>query len=734
MPSGATTDPELTQVTAPIVHLHDIRESDREWAGNKATTLGLLLARGFPVPPGVVVPPEVEVDEGLIVAIRGAFPAGSRLAVRSSGTAEDTADASYAGIYETVLDVDTAVELDAALGRVRASAEGARVRAYGHAGPLAVLVQGMVPAVCAGVAFTANPVTGTRGEVCISAVPGLGAALVDGTSVADEWVVTSVAEPRHTPHGVLNAHIAGLVADLARRVEGVAGLPQDVEWAWDGAVLWLLQARPMTALPDPVRWEVEKGGWLRSFRIGEQLAGPVTPLFESWAIDRLERSLMQTCREVCGISFAAPWHVLVNGWYFSSPMGSSPTSDMLGVLRRPRFLAALLLVNQRPDLAASVCLDGLARQWNDEVRPSLIRATEAAEASVEGVDLVALRRVGDELLDRTGRYLAFLAFVGGSAWKMEGALARFYRRHLDGVLEHGHQALLCGLAGQVDTPAHAVADLDWSVPGTPPLDAVPVLGLLQRRVAAEQACRGHLQGGSLRRFERLLAVCQRYARLREEQARDLTIAWPVLRRILARLGNHLAATGVVDDPADVHFLSLEELDRAIQSPRALSAVAASRRATHARQRRLTPPLLLGTLPDAFGKVMTEAIVAMRTRQGEGTGDVVGQPASPGVVQGRVRVIRTFAEAHRLREGEVLVCPVTTPAWTPLLRNATALVTDGGTLAAHASLIARELGVPAVVATGDGTSRLRTGQIVRVDGGLGTVAILAEAPAQLDLAG
>jgi len=71
-------------------------------------------------------------------------------------------------------------------------------------------------------------------------------------------------------------------------------------------------------------------------------------------------------------------------------------------------------------------------------------------------------------------------------------------------------------------------------------------------------------------------------------------------------------------------------------------------------------------------------------------------------------------------GEVLVAKVTAPAWTPLFTLAAAVVTDGGTLAAHASLVAREYGIPAVVGTGDATTRLRTGQLVTVDGSAGTV--------------
>jgi pyruvate,water dikinase len=88
----------------------------------------------------------------------------------------------------------------------------------------------------------------------------------------------------------------------------------------------------------------------------------------------------------------------------------------------------------------------------------------------------------------------------------------------------------------------------------------------------------------------------------------------------------------------------------------------------------------------------------------------------------VRVLRGPEDFDRFRPGEVLVARATAPAWTPLFARASAVVTDGGTLAAHASLVAREYGIPAVVGTGDATARLADGHVVVVDGGAGTVTV------------
>ena len=105
-------------------------------------------------------------------------------------------------------------------------------------------------------------------------------------------------------------------------------------------------------------------------------------------------------------------------------------------------------------------------------------------------------------------------------------------------------------------------------------------------------------------------------------------------------------------------------------------------------------------------------------------DWSGLPASPGRASGPARVIRTPEEFDRLQPGDVLIAPVTTPAWTPLFARAAAVVTDTGSPLAHASLAAREYGIPAVVGTGNATARLQDGQMVLVDGNTGLVEVLS----------
>jgi phosphohistidine swiveling domain-containing protein len=279
---------------------------------------------------------------------------------------------------------------------------------------------------------------------------------------------------------------------------------------------------------------------------------------------------------------------------------------------------------------------------------------------------------------------------------------------------------------EAGTPAHAVQSVDWYHPTLGELDfAGEELNghtrqreIAAEREAAEGTCRTVLADRPklLSRFDALLEVAQRYAVLREQQARDFTLGWPVLRRCALRLGETLVAAEIIDDAKDVFFLTRAELD----SREDHRSMVADRRQRQERQRRLAAPLDLGAPPKAIRELVHGAAETARTRPVPSGALLAGEPASPGRATGAVRIVRGPEDFHGFRDGEVLVAQLTAPAWTPLFGRAAAVVTDGGTLAAHASLVAREYGIPAVVGTGEATRRLRDGQVVVVDGGAGLV--------------
>jgi rifampicin phosphotransferase len=747
----------MMYATSMMVNLAEASAADRALLGGKAATLAELSAAGFAVPPGIVVTAsaldEPDLDGQLQEAV--ARLGGGRFAVRSSGAAEDLPDASYAGLYESYLSMP-ADQLGAAVRRCFAAAASERVAAYHQrhgsvtAATMAVLIQVMVDSAAAGVAFTAHPVTGDRTETVVTAVTGLGDRLVSGETTGEEWTMTAdrgATVTRHSSDGkpVLTPRQAEAVVQLAIRVaDRLGGQPQDIEWAIDPqGRLWLLQARPMTAVPQPVSWTAPGPGlWTRNFRLGEWLPEAVTPLFATWLLPVLENGYLDGMHATVGVRVRFRY-ALVNGWYYNAP--PIPSLKVIArVLWQGRGRAvkiiynALIRVSRDPAAADQAALSELERQWRQVQLPRYRQLVATAAAEVHTAPPHSLVELVDTLGREAGIFLWYLAILGGSAWKMEARLTRFARRHLADVLPEqkgGAQVLLRGLPQiQPGFSEHAVQSLDWyhplaaDLPTTPSLSAAAAdrrVELAEERAAAERRCRAALTDRPqlLEAFGRLLRVSQRYAIIREEQAHEFTLAWPVLRGCAARLGQHLADLGAIQQADDVYFCTRDQVTSALagQISGQIAGIGEQREIWQ-RQRQLAAPLTLGHPAPLIGDVIDRTV--QQARHGAATieGAIIGHPASTGRATGPVRIVHGPQDFAAFTDGDVLVAKTTAPAWTPLFAGAAAVVTDSGSLAAHASLVAREYGIPAVVGTGDATHRLLTGQIVTVDGTAGTVTL------------
>jgi phosphoenolpyruvate synthase/pyruvate phosphate dikinase len=233
--------------------------------GGKAANLMELREAGFPVPDffplsacftGSHNHPKPDGRSLLDMAVSacGGFP----VAVRSSATAEDGDADSFAGQYETVLNVQDMDGLEAAIAVVRGSADSDRVREYQQAKGLAadsgvaVLIQKMVPAAVAGVMFTAEPVESDDTLIAIEAVSGLGDKLVGGEVNPDLYIVRKedfkVVEQEIVDNRILPDQSIQLLAETGLAIEAHFGCPQDIEWAMADGSLFILQSRPITTL------------------------------------------------------------------------------------------------------------------------------------------------------------------------------------------------------------------------------------------------------------------------------------------------------------------------------------------------------------------------------------------------------------------------------------------------------------------------------------------------------
>ncbi|HEX6481425.1 MAG TPA: PEP-utilizing enzyme, partial [Ktedonobacteraceae bacterium] len=486
------------------------------------------------------------------------------------------------------------------------------------------------------------------------------------------------------------------------------------------------------------------GAWARHIRLGEWLGDPVTPLFESWLLDRIEERLGTNQRQLAGLPTPQPMHIVANGWYFCSLsfLPSSPASMLWRLLRYalPKALVHPRRVAMTMSFTAKFGVELFVHEWRAELLPRYQALVQQSTSRVDQLDASDLVGLVEEQARVAGDYFTSITAVAGFAWKAEMPLAAFYRKYLFPRIGGGYQRLLCGLSDvSLVSPSHSVACLDWFHPTLGEQSSPCVTGLdlaagARRGLASTERLQAEAQARSalahepklLARFEKLLVTAQRFGRVREEQVASFTLGWPMMRRALLRLGGTLVEHGTLLTAEDVFFLTRAELLAALTESEPAGSLAPGvmeRRKLWQRQRRLTPPLFLGEMTPMMKRIFesTENMLRPEGRLSVGKG-LAGLPASPGRASGPARVIRTPEEFGRLQSGDVLIAPVTTPAWTPLFAHAAAVVTDTGSPLAHASLAAREYGIPAVVGTGDATARLQNGQIVTVDGNAGLVEV------------
>ena len=217
---------------------------------------------------------------------------------------------------------------------------------------------------------------------------------------------------------------------------------------------------------------------------------------------------------------------------------------------------------------------------------------------------------------------------------------------------------------------------------------------------------------ALRAARECTDALENYIAVREGRALWQLIGAGSLRGAFLRKGEALVQAGTIDTATDIFFLEPDEFEGTANSG-GLRGVIESRKAERASWEGVIPPRVISANPD-----MLEHGGA-----GDGAKDVLrGLPASRGTVTAKARVIIELDDSETMEAGEVLVCVMTSPPWTPIIGMASALVTNSGMALSHSAIAAREYGIPCVVGTGDATVRIRTGDTLTVDGDAGTVLI------------
>ena len=693
--------------------------------------------------------------------------ASDTVAVRSSATVEDLPNASFAGQYESFLNVRPD-DLSAAVRRCWASLWSDRAVAYRtQVGvetsdvQMAVIVQAMVPAKTSGVVFTANPVSSDLTQIVINRTTGLGEALVGGTTTGESTVIRKgdqVADP-----------VLKQIASLALRIERALGGPQDIEWVQteEDAVV-IVQARPLTALlPEE---KLPTPGVLQS-RLGhlilEYFPQAPYPLDLAVALPLVQVTL-NLAREF-GLTPATSSDVIVldkDGMVRLHPRlpvigWRTPGGIVAGIIRAligmrtspaiwraeswPAFRAELQARHQRttPDINDL----RLAEELQDSVElparmfearrpyflgawltlvlfPTLLRLVFRQDARSMSFALAGDLNHPTSTMNAQLRDLARLAAATPDllekiqGHETTGASVEFTERFQRFLEEFGARTeVLVPLVSSTpwnQTPSHVLAVIAG-------LATVTTSHAAQKPDLSFDDAQSRLDGLGwgwrmlgIRRLLRFLARRDRVVR----EERDWIIygyerAIDDVRRLVGLAATRLANRGLIASAGDIRFLTLDEALALLGEPVGDRATGPFR------------DLIAGRRAARPRSVRRWQLAAQRPYVAKGRVILRGAAASPGRAVGRARLITSDRDFARIREGDILVCQATSPAWTPLFAKASAVVTDVGGILSHAAIVAREYAIPAVLGTGYATRTLQEGKTYLVDGSKGVVEVVAK---------
>ncbi len=774
-----------------VLFFNELEKDQQPMAGGKGGTLARLYQAGFTVPDGFVVLPSAFAGDELTQAgweqvqtslARARNGAGTQFAVRSSALSEDSAQASFGGQFDTVLEVETDDKIRQAIHTVRRSRHNERVQAYSKAKQMgfehevAVVVQKLIHADISGILFTADPVTGSRMTMSGNFIYGLGEALVSG-DVEPETFSLSQPKGRYQGPAVLK-RFARKLFKLGQQLQKELGSPQDIEWAIAGSKLYLLQSRPITTL---IGYDPATGLWNSSYTgdylwIGHEVFPDVmTP--STWSIfqefQQFNVGGMSGIGNIGGRLYmnVSLMHALMRTFGYNEErfaeyieLSAMPIPEGINVpgvsmtrfdlikamlpvmwellplqmkLRKqseaifaktPQQCQALLQKIQqttdRPRLKAI---------WKDEAHPLFKKLLQLQDALNEDYfnPFMAVQKSLTKLVG-VDEANAILATVSGGTGELASMgpivgvakLARGEMNRDEFTQIAGHRCLMENELAA----SRPYEDANWIDKRLAEFAESPVdvEGMIAKRSAEfdarwkKFAARYPKQAMKLRKkFEQItLAMGQR-----EQIRSELTRLLGVLRAWFLKVGE---ITGLGDG---IFYLSYQETMRLLDGEDVMAETIPARREMYKKLRELPAyPMVINGRFDPF---QWAADPNRRYDIYDANAPVVnldsdrieGYPGSAGRVEGIVRFLASPDDAEQLNKGEILLAATTNVGWTPIFPRAAAVITDIGAPLSHAAIVARELGIPAVVGCHHATRQLKTGDRVLVDGSRGVVEIL-----------
>ena len=755
---------------------------DAQRVGGKAATLALLKRSGYPVPQGWMIRAGDD-PAALLAAVQPS--ALNPLIVRSSAVGEDGLKRSAAGQYVSIPNIRSHEQLYNAINRCLRSYHSPQARQYRQdaaalnsveeseesASGMGVLVQHQVEGVFSGVAFSRDPLAQQGEAVLIEALPGAATQVVSGQFTPESyrvWVPSRVLTPESAwqlPQdlallvegtGKIPERLMEQVAYLARHLENYFhGIPQDLEWSYDGHRLWLLQCRPITNLT-PI--------WTRKIA-AEVIPGCIRPL--TWSINRPltcgvwgeifkivlgnDRSVDLEFKETATLHFGhAYFNATLLGQIFQR-MGLPPES--LEFLTRGAKFSKPPLVSTLQNIPGLMRLAAqewrLLQDFNQDDRAifqPLLTSLTIDPATLTPADL----------LDRSDRILAglervtYYSILAPLSFALRQNLCKVPLDSLDNQ-ENPEVAALQALKGLAIALREKLED-DQDFPLAHPVVKDAIQDFLQeygylsevgtdiavptwqeQPEIVENLLQQFLRDTSLslpllQRKQKPLNFFQKTVQQRLDLKGKVTIVYSrllaELRACFVALEQQWIASGILQEPGDIFYLELTEIKAELQALNSTPLVTL----IHDRRDRFEyyqtleiPALVYGINPPDPARLDSPKVNPTQDFQ---LNRIQGIGASSGVVEGVIQQVKSFQSLPQILDTidrqTILVVPYTDSGWAPLLAQAGGLIAAVGGQLSHGAIVAREYGIPAVMNVTDAFSLFRNGDRVRLDGGTGTI--------------
>ena len=741
---------------------------DAATVGQKAATLSQLKRWGYAIPQGWVLLPGDD-PESLIKFLQPSE--NNPLVVRSSALGEDSATASAAGQYESILNVTSSDRLLQAINRCldsynQPNAVEYRQNRHLPGTSMAVLIQKQVWGVFSGVACSRDPINRQGDEVAIEALPGDATQVVSGRVTPEQYrVLVLDAEGETTSQlveeisGDVPPALIHDVARIARQLEQrFQGVPQDIEWTYDGQQLWILQSRPIpTLLPiwtrkiaaevipgciRPLTWSINRpltcGVWGEIFTV---VLGQST----SADLDFTETATLHYSRAYFNASLLGQIFLrmglppeslefLTRGAKFTKPPLMSTLRQVPGLLKllgrewcleedfdrddRQLFSPTLEWLRHQHATTPEQFLERI-----DAILEVLKRATYYSILAPLSLSIrQALFKVEDSQLDNSqtpevaaARSLNEIAMAARlllpeldtlNAQTIFGTLSEIP----DGqtVLEQFDEFL--ERYGYLSEVATDIAVPRWKE------DPKPVRNLFVQQIGTFFAPKPQEVPPQTLKVQLVQARLNLKGKVTEVYSQLLA----QLRWSFTALERQWLKSGILKASGDIFFLNFEEVRRLIAGTDS-TLIERVPQLVVSRRNQLEEDRKLATVPYVvYGNSPPETILTSTVREGS---LLRGIGASPGLVEGEVKILHNLQVIPEVDRQTILVVPYTDAGWSLLLARVGGLIAEVGGRLSHAAIVAREYGIPAVMDINDATVRLRDGQRVRINGQQGTVEII-----------